>query len=155
MADDLSVAFERLSTSTQRLNKACDAAAQTVRDVEAYLEETQTGVEASTPVETIEYGEYGENQVDIVLVYEKYKQGKYRITICHYSEPSNEHDEGVDRQAWSEATRDLKIQCFEKLPNLLIEIAKKVDERVAQAERIVTEVTSKLPLPKKRKGSDK
>lgn len=53
MPDDLSTAFERLRTSTQRLNQITDAAAQTVRAVESFLEDAGVGLYASVDVKTL------------------------------------------------------------------------------------------------------
>lgn len=154
MADDLSVAMERLRTSTQRLNKICDDAAQTVRDTEAFLEEMQIGIKTYIPIEKIYDNDTEELVQSVNFGYDKYTNGKFRFTISHVNEwTGNTNDMSVT--AWSEASRELKLQSYEKLPELLIEIAKNVDDRVAKAERVVTEVTAQLTLPKKRKVGDK
>ncbi len=153
MADDLSVAFERLRTSTQRLNSVCDVAAQAVRDIEAYLEEIQLGIEAYVQLKSFRDDESGERLGHSNLAYMKYG-AKYRITITFVPEHA-ECPEDVSVEAWSEANRDEKIESVEKLPQLLAALAIKVDEKVARAERVVSDVTSKLPIPKKPKGGGK
>jgi hypothetical protein len=154
MADDLSVAIERLRTSTQRLNAICDQAAQTVRDTEAYLEDLHVGVAASVPVITIWHDEDGRERTVTSLEYLRPESQKFRIAVEFASYFDGEcHDREV--KSWAECSRDDKLRTFEKLPDLIVEIARKVDERVLKAEQTINEVTAKLPLPKKRKGGDK
>lgn len=153
MADDLSVAIDRLRTSTQRLNTITDAAAQTVRDVEGMLEEMQVGVSAWVRVVN-EYDEGDRSITEIDLSYSPDSSGKYRVRVVRTPDYAQEPEQSSATN-WAECSRAIKLQTFEKLPDLLIAIAKNVDERVTKAERVVSEVTARLPLPKKRKGGDK
>jgi len=148
MADDLTVAFKRLRTATQRLNGSCDAAAQTVRDVEAFLEETQIGIGAWLVVKSVDH-ELGETDCSF-LGDTKYRSGKFRHTISDEIETVYPADFPVF--SWSEAPRDDKPESFEKPPELMLEVAKRVDERLAPAELLVADVTAKLPITKMRKG---
>jgi hypothetical protein len=152
MADDLSVAFERLRTSTQRLNAISDAAAQTVRDVEAYLNGIQPGVEANVPIDDC-YDD-DERVGSLILGFRGY--GQQGMRIVHIFLPKGAKSENdAEIHGWSEGSRDLKLRSFEKLPELLRQIAKGVEEQVAKAEKTVAEITACLPPSKKRKGGDK
>lgn len=150
MADDLSVAIERLRTSTERLNSVCDTAAQTVRDVEAFLEDARVGVfayislgwGADTP-------EADSPEWEDRLEYRRVKTGKFRIAYVrrYHGLPP---EEGVSVRPWSECTRDEKLDTFDKLPELLVELSNLVNERASKAEKTVAAVSSLLP--KKKKG---
>lgn len=143
MADDLSVAIERLRTSTQRLNTACDTAAQTVRDTEAFLSELHVGVPAFVEVE--------EGGFSTRLAYDRHKTGEFRILVAMFP-TGMEEPEFVNVRPWAEWSRDVKLETFEKLPALLVEVARLVDESTTKAEKTVSEVSSLVQLPKKRKG---
>jgi hypothetical protein len=150
MADDLSVAIERLRTSTERLNSICDTAAQTVRDVEAFLEDARVGVSARV---SLGWGHDSphtqESEWESSLEYRRIKTGKFRIAcVQHY--PALPPDEGMIVRPWSECTRDEKLESFEKLPELLVELSNLVNERASKAEKTVAAVSSLLP--KKKKG---
>jgi len=151
MADELSVAIERLRTSTQRLNEICDSAAQTVRDTEAFLDDIHAGVGAWVEVKRIYEDDEGRRYNSIGLSYGRYKTGQFRIQVTNAPDWA-ESDEDVTFRPWSECSRDEKLESFEKLPALLVELAKRVDKRTANAEQTVTKVNSLLQLPKKRKG---
>ena len=115
MANDLSVAIERLRTSTQRLNAICDEAAQTIKDVEAFLEESRVGVTASVFIRNGAYSPDADSPdwVD-QLEYRRLDSGKFRIAIVRSDVT---HPPGPDEvRAWSECTRDEKLDSFEKLP---------------------------------------
>jgi hypothetical protein len=154
MADDLSVAFERLRTSTSRLNALTDVAAQTIRDTEAYLEELHVGVAAWVPVVTVWDEKDVRDRCEISLQYIRPDEKKFRVVV-EFASFTEDFHHGDEVKPWAECTREHKLRTFEKLPDLLVEIARKVDEQVSKAEQTVAEVAAKLPLPKKRKGGDK
>jgi hypothetical protein len=152
MSDDLSVAVERLRTSTQHLNSICDAAAKVIRDVESFLEECHVGVSAYVEMHRVDETGMGHYSIE-GLSYNRYN-GKFRI--CTYYVPcdaSGPEDE-VERP-WSESSRDEKLGSLEFLPQLIVEIAKNVEERKDKAEKAINAVTAflQLPNPTKRKGS--
>ena len=53
---------------------------------------------------------------------------------------------------WSEWSREQKISYVQKLPELLTELVKRMEQRADQAEKAVTDVLTRLPLSKKKKG---
>lgn len=148
MPDDLSVAIEQLRTSTQRLNGICDYAARVIRDVEAFLEESHVGLEAHVEVNTAE--EEG-GSVRVTLSYGRHSSGKFRILVNHIPSWAEDADD-VTVRPWSECSREEKLDSLQKLPTLIIELAKQIEERTANAQRILSEVTFELPAPKTRKG---
>jgi hypothetical protein len=151
MADDLSVAFERLRTSTQQLNAICDSAAQVIRETEAFLEECHVGIPAYVEVKRDDVTGEGRYFDLVHLSYARYK-GKFRISVVNTpASASGPEDEAV--RPWSESSRDEKLETLEFLPKLLIELAKSVDERKEKAKEAITTVTSLLQLPAKRKGA--
>lgn len=153
MPDDLSVAVERLRTSTQRLNAVSDAAAKTVRDTEAFLEQLGVGVCASVLVKyATPSGAPDEYDEVVSLAYARYKTAKFRIVLTYTPAGAQRPSDDTIR-AWAECSRDDKLDSFEKLPDLLIELAKKVDERTAKAEQTIATVNSLIQLPTKPKGA--
>src|SRR5438067_10713910 len=101
MTDDLSVAIERLRTSTQRLNDITDAAARVVKDVETLLEEARVGVSAHVFVK--ETHEPGEAIKHLYLEYCRINNGKFRISV---TTNDNEGLEMFDCRPWAESSRD-------------------------------------------------
>lgn len=150
MADDLSVAVERLRTSSQRLNTASDDAARTVRDVEEFLEELKVGVSMVVDVEPTKGQSHGATG-QLKLFYHKSTNGRYRVMVGLVPEDNGD----VVLRPWAEASRDEKLRSFSKLPRLLTLLSVLVDEQAEKAEQTVRDVTARLPLPKKRKGGDK
>ncbi|AMV25338.1 hypothetical protein VT84_13135 [Gemmata sp. SH-PL17] len=149
MTDELSAAIERLRTSTQRLNAATDAAAQLLKDVEAFLEEANVGVPASV---SLGYGAYDAEAEspdwEDFLSYRRLNS-KFRIALIRRDISSKPFTETV--RAWSECTRDEKIDILAALPDLLIEISKRVNEKIDRAELVLTSIAPQLST-KKRKG---
>lgn len=149
VTDDLSVAIERLRTSTQRLNTICDAAAQTIRDVEAFLEESRVGIWTSVLVRSPDPDD--DDGVRVTLEYCRHHSGKHRILLVSTSRWAQETGD-VSARPWAECSRDEKIESLQVLPDLLVSLANRVEERTQKAEQAVTALSALLQLPKKRKG---
>ncbi len=150
MADDLSVAIERLRNSTQLLNSACDAAALTIRETESFLEECRVGMfaEVSLGLGT-DHPEATEPDWEAFLCYYQQQSGKYRIG-CMKRYQGVSGTSGL--KPWAECSRDEKLNSFSELPGLIRRIAMKVDEVATRANRTVDAVASQIKLPKKKKG---
>lgn len=148
MPDNMSAVFDRLRASTLRLNQATDAAAQMVRDVEAYLEESGVGIDAS--VEVYPLGDPTEEPTGSFRLAYRRIHGKYRVAVVevHFRDRYSEET----ARAWSESTREERLESFRELPNLMAAIADRVEQQAGSAEKILTEVVAALPQPKKRKG---
>lgn len=150
MTDSISVAVERLRASSERLNALCDTAAQSVRELEAYLQSLNLGFSASISAWT-ECSEDDFEQVE--LAYQSSSNGTYRVAVIR-SSPETEYEQGsYSSKPWAECSRDDKLRSFEKLPELLSELTKKLEEKLAKAEHVVTMVAGSLPVPKKKKGA--
>src|SRR5436190_24368588 len=109
MPDDLSVAVERLRTSTQRLNTICDGAAQLIRDVEAFLEESHVGISAWVEVKRLDDGH---DATRVMMSYKRHTSGKFRILITYVPEWA-EGDDDVHPRPWSECGREDKLDSLE------------------------------------------
>jgi hypothetical protein len=154
MSDDLSGAVERLRSSTMRLNHLCDQAAQIVRDVEQFLEDSRVGLSASV---SIGYGAWSdvadEPDWEDRLEYRRLEGGKYRIaSVRYYMTTSPPLPDEV--RPWSECTRDEKVDSLAILPELVVELAKSAEDRASKAEKAIAAVTPLLRLPAKRKGAN-
>jgi hypothetical protein len=150
MSDDMSAAFERLRTSAQRLNFVTDTAAQLVKDVETFLEESGVGIYASV---LIHYLGHPDDEPDgwVNLDYRRLAGGKFRISVVRVRNGGEGPDIEEECRAWSECNREEKLKSFEKLPELMVALAKEVENRTARAEAILALVAPQLP-PKKKKG---
>jgi hypothetical protein len=152
MADDLSVAVERLRTSAQRLNEITDAAAQLVKDVETFLEEARVGLSAAVSIGPgFSTPDADAPDWEDSLSYRRLASGKFRLVIvrkyCNPSEPTSV-------RAWSECSRDEKIESLAKLPELLVELSNRVNDKTDKAEQVLAVVAPQLPTVKKRKGGE-
>lgn len=79
----MSAAFQRLRSSTERLNLVTDAASHTIREVEAFLEGVGLGLYASAPIKTLSAPEDSNlDDVYVALEYRRRKGGKFRIAVA-------------------------------------------------------------------------
>jgi hypothetical protein len=150
MPDDLSVAVERLRTSTQRLNTICDSAAQVIRDIEAFLQEHHVGVAASVEVSRDDVTGEGRYFDITYLAYTRCK-GTFRISVV-VDPVSAQGPEDLYTTPWAECSRDTKIETLDKLPELIVELANQVDSRSARAEKALASVSGLLKTTPKKKG---
>jgi len=121
MQDEIANHIERLRESTKLLNSAADSAADTVKNVETFLTECSIGLHAS-----VEAYHSGGNVVH--LAYQRIsgkKRNAFRIVVVTVD----------DVRAWSECTRNEKLETFSALPALLEVIQRKTDELIACTER--------------------
>lgn len=150
MADDLSVAIERLRTSVNRLNAISDSAAQTVRDLEQFLDEAHVGLSARVEIND-NADEPSQHRSVMSLAYSPTASGKFRIGV-ELAPAWIEKPGDVVFRPWSECSRVEKLLSFEKMPSLVLELANRVEVFARSAESTVTSINASLPLPKKRKG---
>jgi hypothetical protein len=146
MADELATSIERLRTSTRRLNVITDEIAKQIKQVESILEEAGVGIYARTLVKESEDGS------SMFLEYDRLGQGKFRIGVCW---GTLDEDCGLREHsscAWSECSREVKLESFVKLPELLNVLAKTVEAHVGEAEKALAVVNAKLPPIQKKKG---
>ncbi len=137
MSDALSSAVSKLRASSARLNQLTDEAAATVKEVEEFLgQECSIGI--STSLQVQKAAEPGDD--DVYLEYRRIGS-RFRIAYvrCPYDGTQTEHV-----KPWSDCSRNVKLQIIKKLPDLLAAIAKKVDDRIEEAEKTMESVSQVL-----------
>lgn len=143
MADAIRSALERIQQSSAALNKVTDLASQTVKEVEKFLDSCSLGITAS-----VQFREDDDDGTIYRLGYRKVGRN-FRIVVfwgrCH-------EDEYL--RAWSECSRDEKLETFEKLPELLNTIADSVDNQIALARDVVISVSAAIPVLSKKEAGN-
>jgi hypothetical protein len=148
-ADDLST---QLKTSLQNLkgysatmNKVTDEANETIRMVEQFLnEECSIGIPCGVLLKDLVEDDGTPYRADW-LEYRRIN-GKFRIAIATYWPDGDEGE-----RAWSDCPREEKLESYKKLPDLLIELTKKVLATVTETRentQMVSQVVKGL-IPKK------
>jgi uncharacterized protein Yka (UPF0111/DUF47 family) len=146
MADPLSDAIEELRRSSARLNEITDKAAETVRRIEDFLnDECSLGIEAS--VKTKEEQDDG-LFYSRLLAYRRYG-AKYRIVV---EEEDTSCPDPWTIKAWSDCTREVKLETFPWLPELIKKIAAEVDKTIKEAEQVSQTVTQMVQSLQKKGG---
>jgi hypothetical protein len=144
---DLSTSIDKLRKSASRLNRITDQASETVKEVEAFLnKECSAGVQAFVKIKEI--GEE-EDSAAYWLEYRRVGQ-KYRIAVTK-TYPMGPPDEDV--KPWSDCARDVKLEAITKLPDLIQEIAKKLDEQIVAAEAGVNAAVAVLVALTSKEGA--
>src|SRR5688572_22399828 len=110
MPDELSAAFEQLRASTHRLNTITDSAAQLVKEVEAFLEESGVGIHARTRLYHTGHPEH-EPEGCVNLEYRRMPTGKFRIAVVWIQFHNSGEDDELAR-AWVECSREEKLESF-------------------------------------------
>jgi len=140
MTEELTSHMERIRSLSPKLNKATDQAAGIVDRIEKFLsDECSIGISAAIPFLDVSTGRKSLCEVSS-LVYERIA-GKFRVGIVVQTYRENVTDlqtnslttESVKREvaAWSSADRETKLASFEKLPEMLKEIAEKAEKATA------------------------
>ena len=134
-----------------QLNTAAAEASAVVQAVDAFLgDELSIGVSASSrPFDTQRIT--GDDDSELVLTshlaYGRV-QGKERLHVLKATHAKNEWKEDFtktvaeDRIPWSACSRELKLQSFVKLPELLAALAARVEEVATQTSKTVETVRS-------------
>ena len=142
MSDSLSKSLSKLRNSAKRLNQLTDQANKTIREVETFLnEECSVGVYAwvlvdrQLPNDSDPYGSF------TALEYRRVGP-RYRIAIVT-GRDDGDHD-NYNVRPWSDGSRDEKLDTIGKLPDLIAEIGKNLDERIGNAEKGLGEVSEVL-----------
>lgn len=142
MSDSLSKSLSKLRHSANRLNQLSDQTNKTIREVEKFLnEECSIGIYASVyvqvqePCENVPFGFFTS------LAYCRVGQ-RYRIAIV--SGPATGDPDAEEVKPWSDASRDEKLNTIKKLPELIAEIGKRLDEKIGDAEKGLTDLSEVL-----------
>ena len=148
-----------------RRSAATDDAGRIVKAVEEFLTDVcHVGITGRVvihehPTGLDHRGEGGDNhQRRVQLVYRRFDEdGKFRIFIdeneMHY-EDAGYDDERAIETLWHNCPRDLKLQSYEKLPELLDLLIQQVEQRVERT-RISTAAINGIMelLPASKKGA--
>ena len=144
---ELVEAVDKLRRSSARLNQLTDEANTTVKEVEDFLnKECSAGIFASVAISAPSLDE--PDVAGSYLEYRRFGQ-RYRIAVVSKSlfDPESE-----SVKSWSECPRDEKLRAIKKLPELIMEVAQNLDEKIVDAEKTMASVSQVLrTLPRKKK----
>ncbi len=129
MSDALQRAVQKMRSSTKSLNTITDEIAETIQQVESFLNQTcSAGVYASVNVKTTSYAQAPEEYLELVYC----RLGsRFRIAVSEWWEVD---PESRDIKAWVECSRDIKLETAKKLPDLILEISKQIHKRIEEAK---------------------
>ena len=136
MADTLRPRLEELCKLTKKLNSSTDRIGEAVQTVEAYLtDHCRLGMQGSVVI-CSESGAEEEIRSATYLVYGRYGD-KFRIYV---EEADVLHGEVVGESTqtlWANLPRDLKLESFRLLPELLDKLIEQVKDTLVQVETSV------------------
>lgn len=119
-------AMESLRSQSPRLNKITDLANETVREIEAFLnDECSIGVTAVVKMQGDPEGPEG--------TYLEYRRVGPRFRIAIVESDDDGRDTSV--KAWADCPRAVKLDTFKLLPQLMTSIAQRVEKQIAEAEQ--------------------
>lgn len=137
MRNSLSKALSQVQHSAKRLNQLTEKANQTVKEVERFLlERCSVGIPASVFVSKTDSPD------PIVTSLQYCRVGsRYRIVIVTRTEMTKAMQ---DAKPWSDCSREEKLDTIGKLPELMVALGKRIDEKIAVAEKGLDEVSEVL-----------
>jgi len=157
MGHELQENVDTLRGIVAQLNAAATEASAVVQDVDLFLgDELSIGVSASSrPFDTqrVTGDDNSELVVTSHLAYGRV-QGRERLHVLKATLAKNEWKEDFtktvaeDRIPWSACSREVKLQSFVKLPELLAALATRVEEVATQTSRTVETVRSLIDTMK-------
>jgi hypothetical protein len=162
MGHDLQEDADRLRGVVAQLNAAAAEAAAVVQAVDLFLaDELSIGVSAaSRPFDSQRVGGEGDGEMVVTshLAYGRV-QGKDRVHVLKATHQKNDWNEDFtrtvseDRTPWPVCSRELKLQSFVKLPELLANLASKVEDVASQTTRTVETVRALMDAMKELPGT--
>ena len=157
MGQELQEDVDTLRGIVSQLNAAAAEASAVVQAVDVFLgDELSIGVSASSrPFDTqrVTGDDNSELVVTSHLAYGRV-QGKERLHVLKTTLAKNEWKEDFtktvaeDRTPWSACSREVKLQSFVKLPELLAALATRVEEVASQTSKTVETVRSLIDTMK-------
>jgi hypothetical protein len=140
MGDSLSTAVARLRSSSARLNKLTDDAAELVRSVEDFLnDECSAGIEVFLPNNLSGCSNSFESDFEMNLAFRRVGK-RYRIVLV--SGTVGEPEEDWVTTPWSECSREIKLRALPHLPALVDQVARAIEDKVKEAETAIRGVTT-------------
>jgi hypothetical protein len=133
-------ALAKIPVLSQQFNKLVDEASTTVRQVEEFFEKSHLGsVGASVLIGTSGSQSYS-------LTYRKIGD-KFRIAIDNGDDdPTCPPEYSESTKAFSDCTRDLKLSAFQKLPELIEQVAGKLEVLISQTKATTKAVQDTIGL---------
>jgi len=157
MGQDLQEDAAILRGIVAQLNAAAAEATAVVSAVDVFLgEDLSIGVSAASRPFSSErvVGDDGSEQVVTAHLAFGRVQGKDRLHVLKTTHAKNEWQDdfskaaGEERTPWSACAREVKLQSFAKLPELLAALAARVEEVTSQTTRTVESVRSLIEAMK-------
>ncbi len=146
MSTSLPKSIDHIKDAASRLNAITDAASVTVRELENFLNEVcSIGIHAWVKVR-----EDADQHVTSTQYLEYRRVGqRYRIAVVWGNDVDPEHE---NVKPWSDCSRDEKLETVALLPELIEVVAKKVDEKIRDAESASLAVSNVLESLRQRGG---
>ncbi len=154
MTSEIFDALNALGKLAPKLNSVADDAAQVVREVEKRLDNYGLMIHASVLINILEISERIQEETDL-----EYRRigGKFRIAIVRerHTATTDANDTSptahttLEVTPWLECGRELKLESFEFLPDLLAKIIQNVQKAIAGAEKAAPAVRKFLDSMRK------
>ena len=136
----LNSALAKIPNLSQQLNKLVDEASATVRQVESFLEKSHVGaVHAKIDLEST-------SESTTSLRYERIGS-KFRIAVATETHGAPPTEAAYSVRAFSDCPRDLKLQAFQKLPELIEQIVTNLQSLIEKTQETTKEVMDNIGLP--------
>ncbi len=154
MTDDvLRPRLDRLQTLAKNLNAVSDEISKVVQGVEAHLSDTlRIGVTASVLIER------DEDPTETICIRRELVYGrhgpKFRFYVAETTSVDGNRDL-LEQTPWANCPRDMKLLSFQKLPELLDELARQVEALLDQVDVGYDAIQAMIPPepPAKKKGA--
>jgi hypothetical protein len=138
----LNSALAKIPNLSQQLNKLVDEASATVRQVESFLEKAHVGsVNSKIDLEST-------SDFTTSLRYERIG-AKFRIAVATENHGVPPPEAAFSVRAFSDCPRDLKLQAFQKLPELIEQIVANLESMIDKTKETTKEVMESIGLPPK------
>ena len=151
MTDDvLRPRLDRLQTLAKSLNAVSDEISKVVQGVEAHLSDTlRIGVTASVLIER------EEDPTETICIRRELVYGrfgpKFRLYVAETTSVDGNRDQ-LEQTPWANCPRDMKLLSFQKLPELLDELARQVEALLDQVDVGYDAIQAMIPAAVPAKG---
>jgi hypothetical protein len=157
MTKQKSEQFERLRELTEQLNNYSDEANRAAMAIERFLsDEIRVGVRASVLIDRDDHDE-DHPRWQRTLNYGRYEnQFRLFIKLIDYEDSRPDGGPSEYTTLWSNAPRNVRLDAFEKLPELLARLVDRVEARVESIRASNRAFAENLEIaPTVKKGSKK
>ena len=144
--DSLRDQIARLRMLAPKLNDVTDHAAKLVQAVEKLLvDDLSIGMTCRVHIRSI-VGDTGNPVIEYYLNFGRY-QGKFRLFV---SEEACYGAGNTEETLWAALPRDMKLESFQRLPDLLAALSKMVERAILETEgasKTITELVKAIGVP--------